>query len=117
MKMQKFSLQTTSDLEDWGVVRDPLTQPACRVRGKQHAELEGGTLKAGIWECTPGRFRRALFDNEFMHIVSGECTFTPEGGEPVVLRAGDSFSLSADVQGVWEVLSTMRKLYAISDAK
>lgn len=118
MKLQQFSADRTPDLEDWGVVREPITLPACRVSGKQHADLEGeGTLSAGVWECTPGRFRRALFDNEFMHILSGECTFTPEDGEPVVLRKGDSFVLTAEVKGVWEVHTTVRKLYAIFAGK
>jgi uncharacterized cupin superfamily protein len=117
MTLQKFAITDTMSLDDWGTVRDPLTLPACQVRGKSHLEDANGTLKAGVWECTPGRFRRALFDNEFMHILSGECTFTPEGGEAIVLREGDSFTLTADIQGIWEVRTTVRKLYAVFTAR
>jgi uncharacterized cupin superfamily protein len=117
MNLQKFAITDTIALDDWGTVRDPLTLPACKVRGKGQLGHEDGTLSAGIWECTPGRFRRALFDNEFMLILSGECSFTPDGGEPLMLREGDSFSLTADIQGVWEVRTTVRKLYAVFTAR
>jgi|GEM_PF-4410032 NAD-dependent aldehyde dehydrogenases len=53
--------------------------------------MEGaGENRTGVWECMPGRFARQLPDAELMHILSGACTFTPEGGEPHEIRAGDT---------------------------
>ncbi|WP_258053230.1 cupin domain-containing protein [Streptomyces sp. Ru72] len=72
----------------------------------------GETIKTGVWEATPGETRSIkgeLF--EFCHILSGVIELTPEGGEPVVYKAGDSFVMKPGFVGVWKTIETVRKIY------
>ncbi|MGB8974372.1 MAG: cupin domain-containing protein, partial [Pseudomonas capeferrum] len=54
-----------------------------------------------------------LKNREFSHIVSGSCTFTPDGGEPVELRAGDAVLFPENCEGVWDIHETLRKTYVL----
>ncbi|GHH88823.1 cupin domain-containing protein [Streptomyces capitiformicae] len=47
------------------------------------------------------------------HILAGIVELTPEGGEPVVYRAGDSFVMKPGFVGVWKTIETVRKIYVI----
>jgi uncharacterized cupin superfamily protein len=99
----------SSALESLGPVRVPLGAPV--------AELRGTALRAapecGVWECTPGRWRRQVESAEFCHFLSGRCTFTPDGGPPLEIAAGDSVYFPARSVGVWHVLETVRKTYVL----
>lgn len=67
----------------------------------------------GIWESSPGKFKRHIANREFSHIVKGLCIFTPEGGEPVELQAGDAVLFPANCEGTWEIKEDFRKTYCI----
>ncbi|MGI4985784.1 MAG: cupin domain-containing protein [Janthinobacterium lividum] len=67
----------------------------------------------GLWETTPGRFRRQSPKAEMMHVLVGSCTFTPDDGEPVVINAGDTVYFPAHTAGTWDVTSTLRKVFAV----
>jgi uncharacterized cupin superfamily protein len=114
-KLKIESTLTTGELERWGTVRQPLSSPASGVKGVRTVVDGFESANAGIWECTPGTFRRALFNTEFMHILGGRCTFTPDGDEPICLQGGDTFLLAKPVPGVWDVLETVRKVYVVLD--
>ena len=89
MPILKLPARTDADaasLADWGSVGLPLSEPACALRGmKMVAPIEHAP-EMGMWECTPGRYRRQISSAETMHLLSGSATFTPDGGEPVALR-------------------------------
>ena len=102
-------------LEDWGPVGLPLSEPACRLRGVKMSP-PGQRPEVGIWECSPGRYRRQIRSAETMHVTGGEAVFTPDGGAPVTLRPGDVCFFPADTMGVWEILATLRKVYILLDA-
>ncbi|AOJ04928.1 MULTISPECIES: cupin domain-containing protein [Burkholderia] len=100
-------------LEDAGAVARPLGATVVHTRCLD-VPLEGaGDNQAGLWECSPGRFERQLANAEVMHILSGACTFTPAGGEPVEIRAGDTLFFPADTVGVWQIRETLRKVYVV----
>ncbi|UOB11391.1 cupin domain-containing protein [Streptomyces sp. HP-A2021] len=72
----------------------------------------GETIKTGVWEATPGETRSIKGEIfEFCHILSGIVEITPEGGEPVVYKAGDSFVMKPGFVGVWKTIETVRKIY------
>ncbi|MNY52058.1 hypothetical protein D3C86_1876980 [compost metagenome] len=48
-----------------------------------------------------------------MHILAGECTFTPEGGDTQEIRAGDTLFFPAHTRGVWEIKQTLRKVFVV----
>ncbi|AOJ71320.1 MULTISPECIES: cupin domain-containing protein [Burkholderia] len=100
-------------LDDAGAVARPLGATVARTRCLD-IPLEGaGDNQTGLWECSPGRFERQLANAEVMHVLSGVCTFTPAGGEPVEIRAGDTLFFPADTAGVWEISETLRKVYVV----
>ncbi|MFI1510667.1 cupin domain-containing protein [Streptomyces sp. NPDC020597] len=72
----------------------------------------GETIKTGVWEATPGETRSIKGETfEFCHILSGVIEITPEGGVPVVYKAGDSFVMKPGFVGVWKTVETVRKIY------
>lgn len=77
----------------------------------QTDEAVGASI--GVWESSVGVFRRHLKNREFSHIVSGWCTFTPDGGEPVELRAGDAVLFPENCEGVWDIREPLRKTYVL----
>jgi len=77
-----------------------------------NAEERDG-LYCGIWEATPGKWRISYDEWEYCRILSGVSVLTEDGGEPVTVRAGDSFILRPGFKGSWEVLETTRKDYVI----
>ena len=99
-------------LEDRGSVPVPLSEPACRVRGLD-VRIPGSDVDAGVWECSPGRFQRQVASGEVMHILSGACSFTPTGGEPVQIGAGDTLFFPANTTGVWHIRETVRKVFVL----
>lgn len=101
------------DLESLGNVGIPLSEPACALRGRKLAIPGADEAQTGIWECSPGQFRRQVTRGEVMHILSGECTFTPDDGEPLHIRAGDTVLMSPNTNGIWNVKTTVRKVYTL----
>lgn len=108
----KQSVSITT-LKDAGPVGLPLSEPTAVTRS-QAVALEGaGDDRTGIWEVSVGRFARQLACAEVMHILSGECTFTPEGGEPQKITAGDTLFFPSNTVGVWDVTVPLRKVYVV----
>ncbi len=78
-----------------------------------NVEEADGRLYAGIWECSPGKWRIEYDEWEFCHILSGVSIITEDGGEARTVKAGDSFVLRPGFKGSWEVIETTRKEYVI----
>lgn len=76
-------------------------------------EAENGTLFAGVWESTPGKWRIAYDEWEYCTIISGVSVITGDDGTATTVRAGDSFILRPGFNGIWEVKETTRKQYVI----
>lgn len=89
----------------------PLSEPVA-VTSTTSVERSDG-VETGIWECTPGRWRRQIVRQEFCHFVAGRCTFTPDGGEPIEIRAGDALMMPANTLGIWDIQETVRKTYVL----
>ncbi len=106
-----------SDLQDGGIMPTAIgdSQPRTRTRVLAASGIRGAD--SGVWECSPGTFRRATANAEVMHFIAGECTFTRDGGDPIHISAGDTVAFPANTQGVWVVRSTIRKVYvSLSEA-
>ncbi|KQZ62154.1 cupin [Rhizobium sp. Root149] len=70
------------------------------------------TIHTGVWEATPGLTHSIKGETfEFCHILSGLVEITPEGGEPVTYKAGDSFVMKPGFVGTWRTIETVRKVY------
>ena len=102
-------------LEDWGPLEEALP-----ISGGEPMHTSGTTLwsgdgaqEAGVWECTAGPSRWSLADNEFVHILSGRMTVTPDGGEPAEIGPGDTAVFPRGWAGTWQIHETIRKLYVL----
>jgi uncharacterized cupin superfamily protein len=91
----------------------PIGEPVAQASIAQDQTNEAVGASIGIWESSPGVFRRHLKNREFSHIISGWCVFTPDGGQPVELRAGDAVLFPQDCEGVWDIRESLRKTYVL----
>ncbi len=46
-------------------------------------------------------------------MIEGEITITPDGGQPVTVRAGDAFVVEADFRGTWVIEKEVFKHFSI----
>lgn len=105
---------TRNDLQKVGPVPVPLSSPACEIHNLP-VEITGKPqCSTGLWECSPGKFARQVEEAEVMHILSGQCTFTPENSDtPLAIQAGDTLFFPAHTRGVWDISETVRKVYVL----
>ena len=101
----------TMELGDFAPVAVPLGEPVAKTRCYNVERHDG--VETGVWECTPGRWRRQITQQEFCHFIAGKATFTPDGGEPIALVAGDALAMPKNTLGIWDVQETLRKTYLI----
>ncbi len=96
-----------------GAVGLPLSEPACQLQGEKFEIPGKEATDTGIWECSPGRYRRQVVAGEFMHILSGRCTFAPDDGPQITIAAGDTLFFSPNTTGIWDIQETVRKVYVL----
>jgi uncharacterized cupin superfamily protein len=112
MKVQKLTNPAQmSGLSHWGEVGLP-DSPVVNVSGAK-MEIGGESVDTGVFECTPGSYRRSVKEAEVMYFLQGAGSFTPDGGEMLEFGAGDTYFFEADTHGTWQIAKTMRKLYVI----
>jgi hypothetical protein len=68
---------------------------------------------AGVWRSTPGEWRVHYDEWEYCVMREGVSVVTPEGGDPLTLRAGDAIVIRPGFRGTWEVVETTVKDYVI----
>jgi uncharacterized cupin superfamily protein len=115
MGIQKFSEEELlqQPLRDWGPARPLDDADASRISGRKIAVAGCGSSSYGIWEASPGTFVREVRTGEYMHILSGECTFTDDDGVEIVIKKGDTVFFPPDTRGVWRIKTPLRKVYVM----
>ena len=111
MSITQFKNTAHVALDESAPVAVPLGDPVA-VTSVTCVERNDG-VETGIWECTPGRWRRQIVAHEFCHFIKGRCTFTPDEGEPLTIEAGDALMLPANSTGIWDIQETVRKTYVL----
>lgn len=104
--------KNATDLDDWGPCPEATGPQTMDTRGI-YLWKDGKGAESGIWECTAGPSRWVLETNEFVHVLSGSMTITPDGGEPEFVGPGDTIFIPRGWSGNWELHETLRKLYVI----
>ena len=100
----------TAELEDWG----PLAEATDEEMQTSGLTLwQDGEQEIGVWECTPGPSRWKLETHEFVQIVAGRMTVTPDGGEPIEVSAGNTAVFPLGWTGTWDIHETIRKVYVL----
>ncbi|MBK5410983.1 cupin domain-containing protein [Pseudomonas sp. TH34] len=111
MSITQFKDTLSAHLPDSCPVALPLGTPVA-VASTLSVERSDG-VETGIWECTPGRWRRQIKAQEFCHFIQGRCTFTSDNGEMLHIEAGDALMLPANSTGIWDIQETVRKTYVL----
>ena len=100
----------TAELDDWGPLAEATGEPM-QTRGREI--WKDGSQEIGVWECTPGPSYWRQEDHEFVHILSGRMTVTPDGGESLEIGAGDTAFFPRGWTGAWQIHETIRKVFVI----
>ena len=75
--------------------------------------VEDDGLYCGLWQSTPGTWRVAYVEWEYVHILEGHSVLTGDDGSVTHLRAGDSYVIRPGFEGTWQVIETTLKDYVI----
>jgi uncharacterized protein len=102
----------TAELEDWGPLAEATGEPM-QTHGITLWSAGEGEAEAGVWQCTAGPSYWVQEENEFVHILSGSLTVTPDGGSPRKLDPGDAAVFPRGWRGRWDLHETVRKVYVI----
>ena len=76
-------------------------------------ESPDGTLTAGTWTSTPGKWHAFADRDEFCMILSGHCRLIDESGHAQTFKTGDAFLIPNGFRGYWEVVETTTKHFVI----
>lgn len=91
------------------------------VAGDPHHETKmlfnspDGSLMAGTWTSTPGKWHAFADRDEFCMILSGHVKLISETGEEQEFRGGDAFLIPNGFRGYWDVIETTVKHFVIRD--
>jgi uncharacterized cupin superfamily protein len=102
-------------LETWEAI-DPASLLAGTPVQRGHIYHEKPDLGyvAGVWDCTAMTSKVEPYAvNEFMLLLEGSVTIEVEGGEPVVIRAGEAFVIPQGLRCSWKQEGRVRKYFAI----
>ncbi len=84
-----------------------------RIRRPDQEELERlGVPDWPVWEHGEAVFPWTYEATETCYILEGEAVVTPEGGAPVVIRAGDLVVFPRGMSCTWEIRRPIRKHYS-----
>jgi len=77
------------------------------------AELDNlGVYNWPTWEKETSKFAWNYDSTETCYVLEGEFIVTPDGGEPVHVKAGDLVQFPAGMSCTWEVRKPVRKHYS-----
>jgi len=94
----------------------PFGSPVSQVQSHSVTSSSSPKTRIGVWECSPGRWRRQVLQAEFCHFLAGECTFVPdEDLPPLRITAGDVVYFPPKTAGTWEIRSASRKIFIVFD--
>lgn len=94
-------------------VAQPLGDLISQTRLALDEVVESPRFSMGVWECTPGTWRRQVLQAEYSYVISGKGVFTPDEGEAVHFQAGDAVYFAPNTTGVWDIEETVTKQYFI----
>ena len=88
-----------------------LTEPQ---RFSSHTFYDG-KIKAAIYETEPGKVHiDGLPYDEYIHILEGRLILTPDGGEPVEFKTGESLLVPKGYVGSWDNPEKYREFIIIN---
>lgn len=98
-----------AELPDRVVEGDPHHETQMRFSG------EDGSLLAGTWKSTPGKWIAFADRDEFCVLLTGHVKLISDDGTEQEFHKGDSFLIPNGFRGFWHVLETTTKHFVIRD--
>ena len=111
-KMAGVQRAVTEALDDWGDTPVPVDGPASKLRGLAQT-FDDDRVEVGVWEASPGRWRRQIKEAEMCYFLAGHCSYTDEAGVTTDIRAGDLLYFPANSLGIWEIHQPSRKVFIV----
>ena len=78
----------------------------------QHTSADGSVI-SGTWEATPGTYHATYGAYEFVHLIDGQITITPDGGTSVTMTPGCAFTVEPGFAGTWKIEKPVKKHFCI----
>lgn len=72
-----------------------------------------GSLRLGVWECTPGKFTSERATTEIFEVLSGSATLIAIDGNSTKVGPGDIAVTPKGWKGEWTVHETIRKIFIV----
>lgn len=97
-----------SDLEGWKKIAG---NPSMKTWIEYTSDDK--SMISGWWEATPGTYHATYEAWEFVHLIEGRITITPDGGSPQEFGAGDAFVVEKGFEGTWVIEEAVVKHFVI----
>lgn len=97
-----------TDLEGWIKIEGNPTMKTW----VQHTSIDGSVI-SGTWEASLGTWHASYKFYEFVHLIEGQITITPDDKPAVTLRAGDGFVVEPGFRGTWAIEKPVKKHFCI----
>lgn len=97
-----------TDLDGWTKVAG---EPTMKTWIEYTSEDE--SMICGWWEATPGTYRAKYEAWEFVHLIEGRITITPDGGAATEVVPGDAFIVEKGFDGTWQIHEKVLKHFTI----
>jgi hypothetical protein len=104
---------TRLDVASWGAQPDPISG-ASQSSGRVLFKGPDNKPEAGLWICTPGRWRLAIPRDELCYFVAGRADYVRDNGEQVEVRPETLVLFPAGWRGECTVHETLRNTYMLT---
>ena len=104
----KTVMPIETDLDGWKKVEG---NPTMKTWIEYTSDDE--SMISGWWEATPGTYHASYESWEFVHLIEGQITITPDGGSPNQVGPGDAFVVEKGFKGTWKIEQKALKHFAI----
>jgi uncharacterized cupin superfamily protein len=110
-----FRLPAAGPAEWEAVPAEKFLAGSPQTRTWVHYDDPAQRLSAGEWEATPGKWRIAYAEWEYVRMIQGSCVLTGDDGTILTAGPGDGFVIEPGFTGSWEVTEAMRKHWVIRE--
>lgn len=109
----KTNSKSAVKLTDFPIPANQITagKPVAKIWiNAQSADLK---VTQGVWDCTAGKFNWDFTWDEFVMVLEGEVTITPDGERSFTLRRGDFAHFPLGLKTKWHVPKYVKKTFVI----
>jgi uncharacterized protein len=101
------------DVVSWGAQPDPIAG-ASQSSGRVLFKGPDNKPEAGLWICTPGRWRLAIPRDELCYFVAGRADYVRDNGERIEILPETLVLFPAGWSGTCTVHETLRNTYMLT---